>query len=128
MKVGKEGGFQDDNEREERKMAVMVTLLPAKREKLASTFVEHLAESIYLGYYRSEKDIISKAFQRVVSGRVNQKASSKHHLTHDYSTKMEEIAEERRRRWQRSNPNAGSYRPSGQIQKNALSGGPSRAF
>ena len=27
--------------------------------------------------------------------------------------KMEEMAEDRRRRWQRSNPDAGRYRPSG---------------
>ena len=134
VKVEKEGGFQDDDEREERKVVVTVTLLvPAKgrklKKKLACTFVEHLAESIATSAITEAKKTLSrKRSSASYRGRVNQKASSKRHLAHDNLTKMEEMAEERRRRWQRSNPNAGSYRPSGQMHKNALSGGPSRAF
>ena len=89
--------------------------MPAKgrklKKKLACTFVEHLAESIATSAITEAK-----------------KHSPKRHLAHDGLTKMEEMAEERRRRWQRSNPNAGSYRPSGQMHKNDISGGPSRAF
>lgn len=132
VKVEKAGGFQD--EEEERKVVVTVTLLvPAKgrkmKKKLASTFVENLAESIATSAMTEAKKTLSrKRSSASYRGRVNKKASSKRHLAHDTLTKMEEMAAERRRRWQRSNLNAGSYRPSGQMHRNALAGGPSRAF
>lgn len=97
------------------------------RKQLAMKIISSLAESIVLSSVTEAKKIQSRKFQSsAYRGRAKSKAAEKRHLHFDNMKKMEEMAEERRRRWQRSNPSSGGYRPTGRMSR--LEGGPSRGF
>jgi len=120
-------------DQEENKVIISVTILVPKNGRkinttLASTVALLLAESISSSVMTVAKQIVSRKEQSTsYRGRVKRKASEKRHNAFENLKKMEEMAEERRRRWQRSNRNSGNYRPSGDMMKGP-GGGPSRSF
>ena len=123
----------DKNTQSECNVIVSVTLLIPKKgrslkPKLASKMVSILAESIASSGIMEAKQILSRKLQSTLyRGRARNKAAEKRHVAFENMKMMEEMAEERRRRWQRSNPDAGRYRPSGDRMRSP-GGGPSRGW
>lgn len=118
-----------DNNEEESSIAVTVTMLvPNNGRKmnsnLASKMVLFLAESTAASIITGAKQILSRKQQSTLyRGRAKTKASIKRHIAYENLKQMEEMAEDRRRRWQRSNPDAGRYRASGDAMRSP-GGGP----
>lgn len=95
--------------------------------KVAKKIAFELAESITTSAITSARQTVSRRLQSTLyRGRATNRASEKRSIAFDNIQKMEEMAAERKRRWARSNPNAGSYRPSGDMHR--LQGRPSRSF
>jgi hypothetical protein len=122
----------DDDSGDEPSVTVSVALLVPKNgrqmnKKMASEMVLNLAESITKSTMTSARQILSRRLQSTIyRGKAMNRASEKRTLAFDNMQKMEEMAAERKRRWARTNPNAGSYRPSGDMHR--LQGRPSRSF
>ena len=120
-----------NDEENEQRLVVGVTLLIPKKgrkisNKVASKILSLLAESIATSSITEAKQILSRELQSTIyRGRAKTRAAMKRHTAFENMRKMEEMAEERRRRRQRSNQNAGRYRPSG---IRGPDGGPSRSF
>ncbi len=120
-------GDDDDEPR----LVVSVTLLIPSRgrkikSRLASKMLALLSESIATSSITEAKQILSRELQSTIyRGRAKTRAAEKRHTAYENMRKMEEMAEERRRRRQRSNPNTGRYRPTGISRPG---GGPSRSF
>ena len=101
-------------------ITVIVTLLIGKggrkvNAKLASKMTLLLADSIATSTLTAAKQTLSRKMQSTIyRGKAKSRASEKRHVTFDNIKKMEEMAEDRRRRWQRNNKGSGgSYRPTG---------------
>lgn len=119
-----------DSTHDDHRVVVSVTLLIPKngrkiKDKIASKMLSLLAESIATSSITEAKQIISRELQcSIYRGRAKSRAAEKRHIAFENMKKMEEMAEERRRKWQRNNPDAGRYRPSGHMMRGP-SGGPS---
>lgn len=120
----------DDDEGEENNISVTVTMLVPKNGRkinsdLASKMVLYLAESTAASIITGAKQILTRRQQSSsYRGSAKTKAMEKRHIAHENLKQMEDMAEDRRRRWQRSNPDAGRYRPSGDMMRGP-GGGPS---
>lgn len=123
----------NDDSNAEPRVVVCVSLLIPKRgrkikDKLATKLVSLFAESIATSSITEAKQILSRELQSsIYRGRARQRAAEKRHTAFENMQKMEEMAEERRRKWQRSNPDAGRYRPSGNMRRGP-GGGPNFSF
>ena len=103
----------DDN------MVVRVYLLIPKQgtklsRKYAMVIVENLASSIAASIQtRTQQSFARRMQSSAFAKRAKQRAQKRRKSRFDKEQSIEEMATDRRRRWQRSNPNAGHYRPSG---------------
>jgi hypothetical protein len=93
-------------------------VVPPKRQavpkSVAETIVTALVESILTSIKTRTRQSLSRSrqsvsFQRRARDRAGQRRLSRQRKERE----LEEMAADRRRRWQRQNPNAGHYRPSG---------------
>ena len=122
----------DDESSDGPSVIISVSLLIPKNgrqinKKMASEMLLNIAESITKSTMTSARQTLSRRLQSTIyRGRAMNRASEKRTMAFDNVQKMEEMAAERKRRWARSNPNAGSYRPSGDMHR--LQGRPSRSF
>eukprot|EP00978_Attheya_sp_CCMP212_P029852 scaffold107581_cov49-Attheya_sp.AAC.1 len=100
-------------------LVVSVSLVIAKKgrklsKKKAEKLVSMLAKSMVTSILMQSKQTLARQSQsRGYRGRAQGRAMEKRHLRFENEKKQEEMAEDRRRRWQRGNPDAGHYRPSG---------------
>lgn len=62
---------------------------------------------------RTKQSLVRRSQSSNLSGSARRQALKRRNSRFYKEQAMEEMAAERRRRWQRSNPNSGSYRPSG---------------
>lgn len=122
-KVDDEG---DDN------VVISISLLIPKggrkmNTKLASKMLTMLADSIVTSTMTAARQTVSRKLQSTVyRGKAKSRAVEKRSTAFDNIQKMEEMAADRRRRWQRNNQGSGgSYRPTGFSRPE---GSPSRAF
>ena len=97
-----------------------MTILIAKggrklNTKLASKMVTMLADSITTSTLTAARQTLSRKMQSTIyRGKARSRATEKRHFAFDNMQKMEEMAEDRRRKWQRNNKGSGgSYRPTG---------------
>jgi hypothetical protein len=79
-------------------------------ERIVATVVESMAASIAT---QAKQSMARRNMSSQYRGRVSAGATERRQIRFENERKMEEMAEDRRRRWQRSNPDAGRYRPSG---------------
>ena len=101
-------------------ITVSVTLLIGKggrkvNKRLASKMVTLLADSIATSTLTAARQTMSRKLQSTIyRGKAKSRATEKRHIAFDNMQKMEEMAEDRRRKWQRNNKGTGgSYRPTG---------------
>jgi hypothetical protein len=126
---------RDDQDEEEQGSSVVVSVtlsIPRKgrriKDKIAIKMLSLLAESIAISSITEAKQILSRELQcSIYRGRAKTRAAEKRHIAYENMKKMEEMAEERRRKWQRNNPDAGRYRPSGHMMRGP-GGGPSYGY
>lgn len=109
-----------DDSIEEGRVVVRVSIVVPKSgrapsRRLAKTIVSSLAESIQTSVVTQAKQTLARrSLGNRYRGRASGRASEKRHINYETEKKLEEMADDRRRRWQRGNPDAGRYRPSGQ--------------
>lgn len=81
---------------------------------MVSTVTDTLAQSITRSVTTQTKQTLARKLQgkryRVSSER---QLAERRHIRFENERKQEEMARDRRRKWQRQNPDAGHYRPSG---------------
>ena len=124
---------KDTDDEGDPSVVVTVTLLIPKKgrkikDKIASKLLSLLAESIATSSVTEAKQILSRELQSTIyRGRARMRATEKRNIAFENMKKMEEMAEERRRKWQRGNPDAGRYRPTGNMMRGP-GGGPSYSF
>jgi hypothetical protein len=97
-------------------------LIPKKGRKLKKGLATTLVSSMTSSIVRSIQTEANQRLARQLQGkRFSQKAKSRaterRHFRHEKEKQLEEMAEDRRRKWQRGNPDAGRYRPSGDRMK-----------
>ncbi|GAX13303.1 hypothetical protein FisN_17Hh244 [Fistulifera solaris] len=86
----------------------------ALSQSVALRIVEQLNASLEKSMRTRTKQSLARRSQSSnLSGSARRQALKRRHSRFAKEQAMEEMAAERRRRWQRSNPNSGSYRPSG---------------
>ena len=117
-------------ETEDLDAAISVTLaIPkggrAPPVRLAESMVSSLTESIAQSSQIRMKQTLSRRqqsmkYRAAASGR----AKTKRHQRYEQEKAAEEMAVERKRKWKRNNPDAGSYRPSGRLRSPNAGGGP----
>jgi len=79
-------------------------------ERIVSTIADSMVTSVTT---QAKQSLARRSISSRYRGRVSTGASERRQIRFDNERKMEEMAEDRRRRWQRRNPDAGRYRPSG---------------
>lgn len=104
--------------------------IPKKGSKLAKKaslkIVDSLAESLATSVKtRTRQSLARRTQSSRFQGKARTRAEERRHSRHEKEKQMEEMAEDRRRKWQRKNPDAGRYRPSGDMMKGP-GGSPSR--
>ena len=86
---------------------------PRLAKSMVSSFAQSISETISVQMKQLEaRRRQSKTFRDRASG----KASHKRHLRHEQIKLQEEMAVDRKRKWKRNNPDAGSYRPSSRLR------------
>ena len=84
------------------------------KRKVATAIVEALSESLSSSIQTSVKLQLARRSQSTrFQGSAEKRAQTRRRTRHTKEAEIEEMAADRRRRWQRQNPNAGHYRPSG---------------
>lgn len=87
-------------------------------KKLASRIVQSLAESLATSSERRAQQALARRSQSSrFQGKAHRRATERRQTRFDKEKQIEEMSNERRRKWQRSNPDAGRYRPSGDRQR-----------
>ena len=99
-------------------MVQVRVLVPKKGRKLNKKLATALVSSLSSSVTRSIRTEANQRLTRQLQGkRFSEKAKSRaeerRHFRHEKEKQLEDMAEDRRRRWQRGNPDAGRYRPSG---------------
>lgn len=80
--------------------------------------VQEMADAIVKSCSRRTKQILARKSQgRRFKLSASRRANARRKTRFDREKLLEQMAEDRRRRWQRSNPDAGRYRPSGHRQR-----------
>ena len=85
-----------------------------KGEALVSTLVSSLATSTRR---RTQQALARQSTSSRYQGKARSRATQRRHQRFQKEKEIEEMAEDRRRRWQRNNPDAGRYRPSNRRQQ-----------
>lgn len=112
-------GQSDEGAGEEAAVVVGVSLVVPKKgrrpsKKMAGRIVSLLAESMAKSIATQAKQTMARrSMSRGYRGRMDTGATEKTTIRHQNERKMEEMATDRRRRWQRRNPDGGRFRPSG---------------
>lgn len=111
---------KDNEDKSHPRITVIVSLLIPKGgrkigTKLASQMVSMLAESITTSTMTVARQTCSRKLQSTIyRDKAKSRAILKRHIAFETMQKMEEMAADRRRRWQRKNVGSGgSYRPTG---------------
>jgi hypothetical protein len=110
-------------ENEDESVAVRVGLIvPPKgkrlKKRLAEMLVENLARSVAASIETRTRQSIARSQQSTqYAAAARVRATERRRTRAQQEREMEEMAADRRRRWQRSNPNSGNYRPSGDRMK-----------
>ncbi len=110
---------QKEDDGDDRTVKITVSLLIPKggrkmNTKLASKMVSMLADSITTSSMTAARQTLSRKLQSTIyRGKAKSRATEKRQMFFDNIQKMEEMAADRRRRWQRSNQGSGNYRPTG---------------
>ncbi|GAX27374.1 hypothetical protein FisN_17Lh244 [Fistulifera solaris] len=91
---------------------------PKSGKELSQSFALRIVEQLNASLEKSMRTRTKQSLARRsqssnLSGSARRQALKRRHSRFAKEQAMEEMAAERRRRWQRSNPNSGSYRPSG---------------
>lgn len=96
-------------------LAVPKTPSPHKVPKsTALTIVQSLCDSMVASIAtRTRQSLARKTQSARFQGTAQQRAKVRKHTRFTKMKEIEEMAADRRRRWQRQNPNSGHYRPSG---------------
>ncbi|KAL9183734.1 hypothetical protein ACHAXT_004590 [Thalassiosira profunda] len=79
-------------------------------ESMVSALAHSMAQSIQM---RTKQTLARRSQSKAYRVRASGRASKKRHLRYEQEKAQEEMAVERKRKWKRNNPDAGSYRPSG---------------
>jgi len=99
------------------KVMISVWLLFQKQKigkQLSLKIVNELASSIATSLNtRIRQSLARRTQSSKYQGNASKRAKDKRELRYFKEKALEEMAGDRRRRWQRNNPNSGSYRPSG---------------
>ncbi|CAB9522391.1 expressed unknown protein [Seminavis robusta] len=82
--------------------------------KIVQTMTESIAASLKT---RTRQSIVRRSQSSHFKGKVKVRAEERRHTRFQKEKDLEEMAEDRRRKWQRNNPNSGRYTPSGDRQK-----------
>ena len=104
-------------------IVIMVHLaIPRKANKIARKvalkIVDTIASSVASSVKtRTRQSIARRAQSTSFQGKAKERAVERRQVRHKKELEMEEMAEDRRRRWQRNNPDAGRWRPSGDRMK-----------
>ena len=112
-------GMQRRGRHGDQGVEVSVALLVPRKgrslsKKMATKLLSNLIESIATSAMTEATRKVAYQYQlSSYRGKATTRATKKRHLKFENMKKMEEMAEERRRRWQRTNPDAGHYSPSG---------------
>jgi hypothetical protein len=86
--------------------------------KIALKIVEGLSQSVASSLRMRTRQSLARMSQSSrFKKNIQDRASERRRTRFAKEKDLEEMAEDRRRRWQRSNPNSGSYRPSGDRMK-----------
>ena len=112
----------DDDDDDSSELKVVVRLLvPAQRGAkaprlaVATDLCAGLSRSIAASLRTRTQQSAARAAQNTrYTGAARRRARERRHTRTLKEREMEEMAADRRRRWQRGNPNAGAYRPSGE--------------
>jgi len=118
-------GDNDDDETSPPLLQVTVRLLVPKQRKckapslaVAQSICQGLAESVAASLRTRTRQSVARAAQSHHYGSAaRRRAAERRNRRSEKERALEAMAADRRRRWQRSNPNAGSYRPSGDRMK-----------
>jgi hypothetical protein len=87
-------------------------------KKIASKVVNDLVESVERSIsQRTRQSLARRSIGKRFKSASHARALERRSTRFDREKEIEEMAEDRRRRWQRTNPDAGRYRPSGHRQK-----------
>lgn len=87
-------------------------------KKLASRLVQALAESLATSSERRAQQALARRSQSSrFKGKAHRRANERRRTRFEKEKEIEEMSDDRRRKWQRSNPDAGRYRPSGDRQR-----------
>jgi uncharacterized protein (UPF0548 family) len=97
-------------------------LIPRKSrklgEKLSIRLVKTLSDSIERSILTEAKKLMARQVQgKRFKEKAKSRASERRHFRFEKEKQLEEMAEDRRRRWQRTNKDTGRYRPSGHRMK-----------
>jgi len=120
----KKGGSADN-------MSVVLQVhlaIPRKGNKISRKMGVQIADSLATSIAasvrtRTRQSLARRSQSSTFKGKAKARAEERRSVRFKKEKDMEEMSEERRRRWQRKNPNAGSYRPSGDMMKSP-GGGP----
>jgi Na+-transporting NADH:ubiquinone oxidoreductase subunit NqrC len=93
-------------------------LVPRKGQKVprktAMSIVEGISQSVALSAKTRTKQSLARRSQSSrFQGKAHSRAAERRKTRFNKEKELEEMSEDRRRRWQRQNPDAGRYRPSG---------------
>jgi hypothetical protein len=105
------------------KLVVRVHLVVPKKgrkinKKLASRIVQSLAESLATSSERRAQQALARRSQSSrFQGKAHRRAKERRQTRFEKEKEIEEMSIDRRRKWQRTNPDAGRYRPSGDRQR-----------
>ena len=88
------------------------------KKKIASKIVSDVSQSLESSItQRTRQNLARRSIGRRFKLASHARASERRKTRFDREKEIEEMAEDRRRKWQRSNPDAGRYRPSGRRQR-----------
>jgi hypothetical protein len=100
-------------------LVVRVHLLVPKKglkvpRKIAMSIVEGISQSVALSVkMRTKQSLARRSQSSRFQDKAHSRASERRKTRYNKTKELEEMSEDRRRRWQRQNPDAGRYRPSG---------------
>lgn len=107
----------------EHSLAVKASIIVPKpgrkiRRGVAIEIVGAISESVAASIRTNVKLQLARRSQSSrFQGSAKKRAQTRRRTRHEKETQIEEMAADRRRRWQRQNPNSGHYRPSGDRMK-----------
>lgn len=87
---------------------------PRISKKIALSIVESISQSMTASIQtRTRQSLARKQQSSKFQGSAHKRATERRHSRFKKEKEMEDMAADRRRKWQRNNPNSGRYRPSG---------------